>query len=76
MTDPAEIASLTLRIQALETSFAVMQRDREHLDGQFKRLELQIGEVRAIIGRVVWLVAAAIIMAGVGFALRGGLHVP
>lgn len=68
------------RISALEDwrrevdiSRAVENENRKHMDARFNVLEASISEIKDIFKRVQWMVVSAVVLAVVGFVIRGGL---
>jgi hypothetical protein len=60
---------------AQDTLLALAQKDREHMDERFDRIEKQIDETRSIWLKVIWVIGLAIAGAFAQFVIRGGLVV-
>lgn len=71
--------SLDRRVTTLETwqrqqdiNDAKLSERWEHISDRFNRLEVKIGDINDILSRIMWIVVTAILVAVIGFALKGG----
>jgi predicted nuclease with TOPRIM domain len=78
----SEYQEISARVRELEkwrttqdTQAALAQKDREHLDERFDRLEKQIAETRSMWLRIAWVLGLAVIGAFAQFVINGGLVV-
>ncbi len=77
-----QLNSQAQRIRALESTVNEANTDRavrierdKHLDKRFDKLELDVGDVKGYLLRIVWLIVAGIVAAFMTFMINGGLGI-
>jgi len=75
-----EIAELHRRVSDLENwrqdlniARAAEGENKKHMDEQFAALRTELRGIKEAFNRVLWLAGSALIVAVVGFVVRGGL---
>lgn len=65
--------SLALTVAAMETERAVSEEKRKFMEARFSHIDRRLEKIEGHISRLVWLIIAAIMGAGMSFVLSGGV---
>lgn len=65
--------SIGLTVAAMETERAVSEEKRKFMDARFTHIDRRLEKIEGHIGRLVWLIIAAIMGAGMSFVMSGGM---
>lgn len=67
------ITSLELTVAAMETERAVSEEKRKFMVARFNQIDGRLDKIDGHIGRLVWLIIAAILGAFMSFVIQGSL---
>lgn len=65
--------SMGLTVAAMETERAVSEEKRKFMEARFNHIDRRLEKIEGHIARLVWLIIAAIMGAGMSFVMSGGL---
>ncbi len=66
------LTSLELTVAAMETERAVSEEKRKFMVARFNQIDTRLDKIDGHIGRLVWLIIAAILGAFMSIVLHGG----
>ena len=65
--------SIGLTVAAMETERAVSEEKRKFMEARFNQIDRRLEKIDGHISRLVWLIIAAIMGAGMSFVMSGGM---